>query len=393
MGPSQLLIFASTSAILEGSGTTLATEAWAPHEHRLDRYAASMLRRERKMSELAAGGGGDGGGGDDGGGGGDGGGVPPRLVALRFGTVIGVSPGQRVDLGPMALMRSAFTSGELRVAHAETSRAFLDLDDLCRAMHALVTKPRPTPSQLRLASPSANEPSSQQQQQQQQMTMAEEPRRHHEDRRSSKLPSGMARTPWPPLDEDAYERIVAWRNAGRSAAEFAKATREEVTQVVGAAAQVRSLQQQQANGGGSVAPSPPPVGRIVARKMKRRRRLAQQKAAATPSNEPSASDSPPTTTTEAAAAPATTNVGLEIYHLASFNTNVAGLAAAIAARTGARILAVDVRLASQPNSLDYRRWTRASNLLSLSLSQAVAARMPLSLAHTLIPTHACSCPA
>jgi len=125
------------------------------------------------------------------------------------------------------------------VAHAETSRAFLDVEDLCRAMHALVTRPPPTPSQLRLVvSPSAAEP-----------------------------PSGMTRTPWPPLREEPYERMVA----------------------------------------------------------------------------ASAFNTPPTTA-EAAASPATTNGGgLEVYHLASFNTNVAGLAAAIAARTGARIVAVDVR--------------------------------------------------
>jgi len=126
------------------------------------------------------------------------------------------------------------------VAHAETSRAFLDVEDLCRAMHALVTRPPPTPSQLRLeVSPSMG---------------AEPP---------------VARTPWPSLREESYERMVA----------------------------------------------------------------------------SSAFNSPPTTTTEAVAvAPArASNGGLEVYHLASFNTNVAGLAAAIAARTGARIAAVDVR--------------------------------------------------
>tara|TARA_B110001452_G_scaffold262924_1_gene263613 strand:+ start:771 stop:2381 length:1611 start_codon:yes stop_codon:yes gene_type:complete len=122
MRPDQLLIFASTSALLEGSGGRAVNESWIVQTALLDRYAGSMLAREMAMrllgSEAAS----------------------PRLVALRFGTVIGVSSGQRVDLAPMALTRSAFTSGVIRVSHPETMRAFLCLDNLSRAMKSLVTQ-------------------------------------------------------------------------------------------------------------------------------------------------------------------------------------------------------------------------------------------------------------
>ncbi|EOD07797.1 hypothetical protein EMIHUDRAFT_471796, partial [Emiliania huxleyi CCMP1516] len=118
MGPSQLLVFASTSAITEGSGQRSAREDTAVRTELLDSYSSSMHQREAAMRQLAAS-------------------KPagaPQLVGLRFGTVIGVSPGQRVDLGPPAMLKSAYTTGVLKVAHPETSRAFLWLEDLCRGI-------------------------------------------------------------------------------------------------------------------------------------------------------------------------------------------------------------------------------------------------------------------
>ena len=135
MRPNQLLIFASTSALLEGSGARAVNESWIVQTTLLDQYAGSMIARETAMRLL----------GSDA--------ASPRLVGLRFGTVIGASSGQRVDLAPMALTRSAFTSGVLRVSHPETMRAFLCLEDLSRAMKTLVTQytlPRTDVSKLRI---------------------------------------------------------------------------------------------------------------------------------------------------------------------------------------------------------------------------------------------------
>ena len=118
MGPSQLLVFASTSAIAEGSGQRRMREDEAVRTELLDSYSSSMHQREVAMRQLAAS-------------------KPagaPQLVGLRFGTVIGVSAGQRVDLSPPAMLRSAYTTGVLKVAHPETARAFLWLEDLCRGV-------------------------------------------------------------------------------------------------------------------------------------------------------------------------------------------------------------------------------------------------------------------
>ena len=122
MRPAQLLIFASTSAIMEGSGEREASEHDAIHEELLDRYTASMWQRERWMRKLAI----------------EHVDRAPQLIGLRFGTVIGVSAGQRVDLSPMALVRAAYATGVLRMVHGETHRAFLDLQDLGNAVQRVV---------------------------------------------------------------------------------------------------------------------------------------------------------------------------------------------------------------------------------------------------------------
>lgn len=121
MSSRQLLVFASTSAIAEGSGYAPAAEDAPVRVELLDRYAASMHERERAMEALAA---------------------EPKtkaqLIGLRFGTVLGTSPGQRTDLGPMAMIKSAYTAGVVRVKHPETARAFLWLEDQVRAFAAVL---------------------------------------------------------------------------------------------------------------------------------------------------------------------------------------------------------------------------------------------------------------
>jgi nucleoside-diphosphate-sugar epimerase len=122
----QTLVFASTSALAEGSGGFPASEEFPVNASLLDTYSASMFAREqalRKVSssaEKVAG---------------------LRFVGLRFGTVVGVSPGQRIDLSPMAMMKSAYANGEIRVAHGECHRSFLWLEDLVKAMEKIVTEP------------------------------------------------------------------------------------------------------------------------------------------------------------------------------------------------------------------------------------------------------------
>ena len=120
MKRNQLFFYASTSAIMEGAGFRLSNEEDEVQLARLDTYARSMHTRELHMRQLSASP------------------MAPQLIGARFGTVIGVSMGQRIDLAPMALLRSAVLTGVLHVHHGETHRAFLTLDDLVRAMTTLI---------------------------------------------------------------------------------------------------------------------------------------------------------------------------------------------------------------------------------------------------------------
>ena len=113
----QLLIFASTSAIVEGSGSVPADENFPAQPNLLDTYANSLLRREEKLRRLSLASS-----------------AVPQMIGLRFGTVIGLSPSQRIDLAPMALVCQAFLTGRLRISHPESNRAFLSMEDLMRAV-------------------------------------------------------------------------------------------------------------------------------------------------------------------------------------------------------------------------------------------------------------------
>ena len=52
MLPSQILIFASTSAIAEGSGSIPLDEDSPVQSHLLDLYSKSLLRREKTLTKL-----------------------------------------------------------------------------------------------------------------------------------------------------------------------------------------------------------------------------------------------------------------------------------------------------------------------------------------------------
>ena len=121
MLPSQLLIFASTSAIAEGSGSTPFSEDSPVQHHLFDSYVASLLRRENTLRELSISSK-----------------TIPQMVGLRFGTVIGLSSSQRIDLAHMALICQAFLGGQLSVTHPEANRALLWMEDLLRAVHVLL---------------------------------------------------------------------------------------------------------------------------------------------------------------------------------------------------------------------------------------------------------------
>ncbi len=124
MSRGQHLIAASTSAVSEGIFG--ANESSLININCLDMYSLSMLKREIRLKEhfihdiepsL------------------------PRVSLLRFGTVVGNSPAQRVDLMVPSFFRSAYTSGHLNVQGHDKMRSFLSLRDLTRAIKSLISHP------------------------------------------------------------------------------------------------------------------------------------------------------------------------------------------------------------------------------------------------------------
>lgn len=128
MHASQKLLFASTSALAEGSGTTPASEDFDVDESILDEYSASMLQRERELRNLSQ---------HEVG--------MPSMVGMRFGTVVGIShSGQRADLSIMAMVAAAHAAGgEISISNGGSSRSFLWMQDLVRAVHAILLAPPP----------------------------------------------------------------------------------------------------------------------------------------------------------------------------------------------------------------------------------------------------------
>jgi nucleoside-diphosphate-sugar epimerase len=120
MHAGQTLLFASTSAIAEGSGVDQFEEDEKVDTSLLDSYSYSLFQREnalRKISDKPD---------------------SPAMIGLRFGTVVGSSPSQRTDLLLMSMLRSAYTTGFIRVQNPDTHRAVLWIGDLVRAVEAIV---------------------------------------------------------------------------------------------------------------------------------------------------------------------------------------------------------------------------------------------------------------
>lgn len=115
LGEGQLLLYASTAGLLEGAVEGAVGEGWAVREELLDTYTLSMHEREKRVKELGC-----------------------RTVGMRFGTVIGVSKGQRRDLVHIAMLRSAFMNGEIEVQYPGCHRAILWMKDLYSMVMALV---------------------------------------------------------------------------------------------------------------------------------------------------------------------------------------------------------------------------------------------------------------
>jgi nucleoside-diphosphate-sugar epimerase/SAM-dependent methyltransferase len=121
MTSKQLLIFASTSAVNEGSGADARSEDGAIDDAKLDRYSLSLAMRERVLHELSRSR------------------AAPQMVGLRFGTVVGRSPSQRLDLVHMALMCQAYLYGHIVITHAESHESMLSMPDLTRAIDRIIT--------------------------------------------------------------------------------------------------------------------------------------------------------------------------------------------------------------------------------------------------------------
>ena len=65
------------------------------------------------------------------------------VIGLRFGTVNGWSPYIRTDVMINSMYDSAVSTGTVNVSNKHINRALLGIDDLCRAVEAVIEKPKP----------------------------------------------------------------------------------------------------------------------------------------------------------------------------------------------------------------------------------------------------------
>ena len=66
-----------------------------------------------------------------------------NIIGLRFGTVNGWSPNIRVDVMINAMYSSAVVMKEIVITNKNLNRALLGIEDLCRAVIAIIENPRP----------------------------------------------------------------------------------------------------------------------------------------------------------------------------------------------------------------------------------------------------------
>ena len=65
------------------------------------------------------------------------------VVGLRFGTVNGWAPYIRTDVMINAMYDTAVFYKEIKITNKNINRALLGTDDLCRAVHTIIKKPKP----------------------------------------------------------------------------------------------------------------------------------------------------------------------------------------------------------------------------------------------------------
>lgn len=114
----QTLIYASSAGVLEGTGTTPVDETFTVNEAILSKYTRAMFQRELALSHES---------------------IKCKTIGLRFGTVIGVSPKQRVDLVHIAMIKSAILQGKIDVYNSECNRSILHLEELKNCINAIIT--------------------------------------------------------------------------------------------------------------------------------------------------------------------------------------------------------------------------------------------------------------
>ena len=124
MSPEQHLMVASTAAVSEGR--LKAKESDDVFASLLDEYSMAMVSRENALRNLAE----------------ELGDRLPWISMLRFGTVVGVSPGQRTDQLVPSLFKSAYTVGVMSVRGWDGMRSWLALPDLSRAIDKLIRSRR-----------------------------------------------------------------------------------------------------------------------------------------------------------------------------------------------------------------------------------------------------------
>ena len=126
MRSDQLLIFATTSGIYEGTGRLPGKENDIHNKNMLDTYCKSLFQREKDLRKLyhhrnhthSV----------------------PAMIGLRFGTVIGVSLAQRTDLFIPSIFKSAYSTGVIKLNQPNSYRAFLWLQDLAEGLTLVIKK-------------------------------------------------------------------------------------------------------------------------------------------------------------------------------------------------------------------------------------------------------------
>jgi len=118
MKKNALLVYASTASLYEGYGSTPADENALLYTQLYDEYTHSMYLREQNIRTLSH----------------------INTVGLRFGTVIGLSPTQRVDLVHTAMMRSATLQGVITVFGANQHRSILWNHDLAQTFLKIIER-------------------------------------------------------------------------------------------------------------------------------------------------------------------------------------------------------------------------------------------------------------